>query len=61
MHRLRSSRGFERESHKNVEVLWLLNRRASDQKTIANCLVDNRVMLTRVWRALVHLWRSQSL
>ena len=61
MHRVRSSRGLEHESHKNVEVLWLLNRLAPDHKTIANFRVDNRVALTRVCRAFVQFCRSQSL
>lgn len=61
LHRVRSSRRLERESHKNVEVLWLLNRLTPDHKTIANFRVDNRVALTRVCRAFVQFCRSQAL
>jgi transposase len=61
LHQVRSSRRLERESHKNVEVLWLLNRLRPDHKTIANFRVDNRVALTRVCRAFVQFCRSQAL
>lgn len=61
MHQVRSSRRLERECHRNVEVLWLLNRLAPDFKTIANFRVDNRVALTRVCRAFVQFCRSQAL
>jgi len=45
MHRTRSTRRREHECHKNVEVLWLLNRLAPDFKTIANFRVDNHATL----------------
>lgn len=61
MHQVRSSRRLERECHRNVEVLWLLNRLAPDFKTIANFRVDNRVALMRVCRAFVQFCRSQAL
>ena len=53
MHRIRSSRRLEHECHKNVEVLWLLNRLAPDFKTIANFRVANSRALVRVCRAFV--------
>jgi transposase len=61
LHQVRSSRRLERESHRNVEVLWLLNRLTPDHKTIANFRVDNRVALTRVCRAFVQFCRTQAL
>ena len=61
MHRVRSSRRLEHECHKNVEVLWLLNRLAPDFKTIANFRVDNHAGLGRVCRAFVQFCRSQQL
>ena len=35
LNRIRSSRGLERETHRNVEVMWLLKRLTPDHKTIA--------------------------
>lgn len=61
MYRVRSCRRLERECHKNIEVLWLLNRLAPDFKTIANFRVDNREALLRVCAAFVQFCRSQSL
>lgn len=61
MYRIRSCRRLERECHKNIEVLWLLNRLAPDFKTIANFRVDNRAALLRVCTAFVQFCRSQSL
>ena len=61
MYRIRSCRRLERECHKNIEVLWLLNRLAPDFKTIANFRVDNRMALLRVCAAFVQFCRSQSL
>ena len=61
MYRIRSCRRLERECHKNIEVLWLLNRLAPDFKTVANFRVDNRVALLRVCTAFVQFCRSQSL
>ena len=61
MHRTRSSRRLEHECHKNVEVLWLLNRLAPDFKTIANFRVDNHAALGRVCRAFVQFCRRQQL
>ena len=61
MYRIRSCRRLERECHKNIEVLWLLNRLAPDFKTIANFRVDNRAALLRVCAAFVQFCRSQSL
>lgn len=61
MYRIRSCRRLERECHKNIEVLWLLNRLAPDFKTIANFRVDNRDALLRVCAAFVQFCRAQSL
>ncbi len=61
MYRIRSCRRLERECHKNIEVLWLLNRLAPDFKTIANFRVDNRKALLNVCAAFVQFCRSQSL
>jgi len=41
LHRLQSSRRVEREAPRNVEVIWLLSRLASDHKPIGDFRKDN--------------------
>lgn len=41
LNQIRSSRKLERESQRNIEVLWLLNRLTPDHKTIANFRREN--------------------
>jgi transposase len=41
LHRIRSSRGLEREATRNLELIWLLKRLAPGYRTIANFRKDN--------------------
>ena len=41
LNRIQSSRRLEKESHRNVELMWLLERLRPDFKTIANFRKDN--------------------
>jgi len=41
LYRLRSSRRLEQETHRNVELLWLLKKLRPEHKTIAKCRHDN--------------------
>src|SRR5262249_41540920 len=41
LNRVRSSRRLEAETHRNVEVIWLLRRLKPDFKTIADFRRDN--------------------
>ena len=41
LNRVQSSRRFEREAGRNVEVMWLCGRLAPDHKTIADFRKDN--------------------
>lgn len=41
LNRIRSSRRLERETQRNVEVIWLLKRLTPDFKTIADFRKDN--------------------
>lgn len=59
--RIRSSRPLERECQRNVELLWLLNRLAPKQKTIADFRSLNAKPLRRVCREFVLFCRSQAL
>jgi len=61
LHRVRSSRQLERECHRNIEVLWLVNRLAPDFKTIADFRRDNREAVGRVCRAFMQFCRRQGL
>ncbi len=42
LNRVQSSRRLERETLRNVEVMWLLGRLSPDHKTIADFRKDNR-------------------
>ena len=61
LNQIRSSRRLERESQRNVELLWLLNRLSPDFKTIADFRQDNRRALVETCRALVRFCREQDL
>jgi len=52
LNRIRSSRQLERESHRNVEVMWLIKRLTPDFKTIADFRRNNRKPIRQVCREL---------
>ena len=58
LNRLRSSRGLERECHRNVELMWLMKRLAPDFKTIADFRKDNGPALREVCRQFTLLCRE---
>lgn len=45
LNRIRSSRGLEKETHRNVELMWLIRKLRPDFKTIADFRRDNRVAI----------------
>ena len=47
---VRSSRKLEKETHKNIEVMWLLGKLTPDFKTIADFRKDNKEALKKVYR-----------
>jgi len=57
LHRLRSSRRLEQETHRNVELIWLLRRLTPDFKTIADFRRDHPEALKRVGREFILLCR----
>jgi transposase len=61
LHRVRSSRMLEAESHRNVEVIWLLGKLAPDFKTIADFRKDNLKPLKAVARQFTLLCRKLEL
>ena len=55
MNRVRSSRNLERESHRNLEVIWLLKKLTPDHKTIARFRQQNPKALKNMFRDFVRL------
>lgn len=58
---IRSSRKLERETKRNVELMWLMRRLTPDHKTIANFRKDNRKALPQVFRQFTSLCRELKL
>lgn len=56
-----SSRKLERETNRNVEVMWLMRRLTPDHKTIANFRKDNAVVLPQVFREFSKMCRQLNL
>lgn len=53
MNRIRSSRRLEAETHRNLEVIWLMGKLSPDHKTIARFRQENSAALKNVFRAFV--------
>jgi transposase len=47
---IRSSRALERESKRNIEVMWLLQQLMPDHNTISNFRRDNEKAIRKVFR-----------
>jgi transposase len=60
-HRIRSSRGLEREAGRNVELMWLLKGLAPGYRTIANFRKDNWAAFKEASREFVVLARELGL
>jgi len=61
MNRIHSSRRLERESQRNVEVMWLTGRLMPDFKTIADFRKENSKAIQNVCREFVVLCRKLNL
>jgi len=61
LNRVQSSRRLERESGRNVEVMWLTGRLTPDHKTIANFRKDNGPAIRKVCSQFVALCRQLNL
>lgn len=61
LNRIRSSRRLEAETHRNLEVIWLLRQLRPDFKTIADFRRDNRGAFRAVFRQFVRLCRELDL
>ena len=58
LNRIPSSRRLERETQRNVELMWLTGRLAPDFKTIADFRRDNGEAVRRVCREFIELSRQ---
>jgi transposase len=58
---VRSSRRLEAETHRNIEMIWLLRQLKPDFKTIADFRRDNRNAFRQVFREFVLLCRQLDL
>jgi len=61
LNRIRSSRRLERESHRNVELMWLLRCLTPDFKTIADFRKENRETFKGVFKQFNLLCRKLDL
>ncbi|MFQ5668876.1 MAG: IS1182 family transposase [Candidatus Binatia bacterium] len=61
LHKIRSSRKLERETHRNVELMWLLRKLRPDHKTIAEFRRANPRALRRVCREFTVLCKRLDL
>ena len=60
LNRIQSSRRLERETKRNVELMWLLNRLSPDFKTIADFRKDNGEAIKTVCRQFVMICRQMN-
>jgi transposase len=61
LNRIQSSRRLERESYRNVELIWLTGRLMPSFKTIADFRKDNRKAIRRVCTEFVGICRALEL
>src|SRR6266540_81156 len=61
LNRLRSSRLLERETRRNVELIWLLKKLTPDFKTIADFRKDNLLPIQKVCREFTLLCKALDL
>lgn len=61
LNRVRSSRRLEAETHRNIEVIWLMRHLKPDFKTIADFRRENRSSFKKVFQEFVLLCRQLDL
>jgi len=55
MNRVRSSRQLEKETKRNIEVIWLLQQLSPDHNTISNFRRDNQKAIRKVFKKTVEI------
>jgi transposase len=58
LNRIRSSRGLEKETKRNIEMIWLLKGLSPDHNTINNFRKDNPKAIKKVFRKTVEIARN---
>ena len=58
LNRIRSSRCLEKESKRNIELMWLLEQLQPDHNTISNFRRDNKKGIKKVFRATVKMAKN---
>ncbi len=61
MNRIRSSRRLEKETYRNLEVIWLIKGLKPDFKTIADFRKNNTVAIKRVFKKFVMICKDWDL
>jgi len=61
LNRIQSSRRLERETGRNVELMWLLERLSPDFKTIADFRKDNSLGIKNTCRTFIDLCRQMKM
>jgi len=61
LNRIQSSRRLEKETHRNVELMWLLERLQPDFKTIADFRKDNGKGIKNACRQFIELCRQMNM
>jgi len=61
LNRIQSSRRLEKETHRNVELMWLLGRLTPDFKTIADFRKDNSTGIKNTCRQFIQLCREMDM
>jgi len=58
LNKIRSSRGLEKETRRNIEMIWLLKGLSPDHNTINNFRKDNPKAIKKVFRKTVEIARN---
>ena len=58
LNKIHSSRGLEKESKRNIELIWLMKGLVPDHNTISNFRGDNPKAIKKVFRATVKLRKT---
>jgi len=61
LNRIRSSRMLERETKRNLEMFWLLQKLSPDHKTISNFRTENQKAIKETFKEFVKLCRKLEL
>ncbi len=61
LNRIQSSRRLEKETHRNVELMWLVERLSPDFRTIADFRKDNGKGIKNACRQFVELCRQMNM